>query len=77
MTDIDYDRTDNVISYRNNNGRWEVTYNGRYHGDDRGYSSEADVTAECHKRIATDQRDAVKYRRPPLYVFVAPARASA
>uniref|UniRef100_UPI0037BF5CE1 hypothetical protein n=1 Tax=Devosia sp. TaxID=1871048 RepID=UPI0037BF5CE1 len=53
--------------------RWQVAYDGRIMGDDRGYSTEADCRAEIEKRIAIDARDAVKYDRPVQYTAETPA----
>lgn len=46
--------------------RWQVAYNGRILGDDRGYSSEAETLAEIENRIDKDVSDAIRYDRPVL-----------
>lgn len=47
-------------------GRWQVAYDGRIFGDDRGYSSESECIAAIPARVAKDWSDAVRYNRPRL-----------
>lgn len=47
--------------------RWQVAYDGRIMGDDRGYNTQEECEHEIDNRLAIDARDAVRYQRPLLY----------
>lgn len=46
---------------------YRVAYDGRFYGDDRAFTTEAECAREIDNRIATDARDAVRYDRPVMY----------